>query len=373
MPVAVLVGTAKGLVVLRAGAARDRFETSPLLLKGWIVTATTRDPAGRAYVGVTHDVWGASILMSDDLEHWDPVEAVPRYQPGQGGNDEHLRIVGGTDPMGRFAGGGRHVDQIWKLHADRDVVYAGVSEAGLFASRDQGKSWQVSPGLDEHPTRASWGAGFGGLCAHSILTDARNADRIWVGISAAGVFRSDDGGLTFEKKNEGVPAAPDHCVHSLAHDPNDADVIFRQDHRGMYRSDDGGDHWHSIESGLPVAQLSDDLRCAFGFVAELDPKTGSVFALPLEGDSFRFAPDGELRVYRTQDRGESWQPFAAGLPERCYANVLRGAMSVDGADPAGVYFGTTSGCVYGSADLGESWRELASGLPRIVSVDAIEV
>ncbi len=373
MGVVVIVGTVKGAALLRSDASRQSFSFDGLEMRGWIVTAATRDAQGRYYVGVTHDVWGATILTSDDLATWTQLENAPRYAATDAGNPEHNRILGAMDPMGRFKEGGRYVDQIWKLHAVGDVIYAGVSEAGLFRSDDRGKSWQAAPGLNDDPDRASWGPGFGGLCAHTVLADARDPQRLWVGISSEGVFRSEDGGLSFARKNDGVSAAEGYCVHSLAHDPSDADVIYRQDHRGMYRSRNGGDSWETIENGLPLAELSDGRRCVFGFPIEMDPKSGSVFAVPLEGDSFRYPHGGKLRVYRTQDGGESWQALGRGLPDESYTAVLRGALAVDTLDPCGVYFGTTSGTVFASADRGESWTRIPATLPKVYCVEALEV
>jgi hypothetical protein len=367
----VLVGTAKGAVVLRADEERRSWQHDGLQLRGWIVSAFTRDAGGRTYAAVTHDVYGSVILASDDLASWEQFDSAPRYDASEKGNDSHLRIIGAMDPMGQYDAGGRYVDQIWKLHAAGDALYAGVSEAGLFRSDDRAKSWQPVRGLNDHESRGQWVAGFGGLCAHTVLTDARNPDRIWVGISAAGVFRSDDGGRSFAPKNDGVsPDGEAFCVHSLAHDPDRADVIYRQDHRGVYRSDDGGDCWQVIENSLPTGPLSDGHVCSFGFAVGMDPPSGSVFILPLESDNFRFTRNAKLTVYRSQDRGASWQPLSRGLPDSCYANVLRGAMSLDALDPCGVYFGTTSGSVYASPDRGESWSRLASDLPKILCVEA---
>ena len=244
--VVVIVGTAKGAALLRSDDKRGSWEIDALEFKGWIVTAATRDSGGRYYVGVTSDVYGTAILASDDGSSWQQLESAPRYEPTDAGNEGHNRIIGAMDPMGHFMGSNRHVDQIWRLHAVGDVVYAGVSEAGLFRSDDRGKAWEPVRGLNEHPTRPSWGAGFGGLCAHSILVDERNPERLWVGISAAGVFRSDDGGETWAEKNDSVVESEGFCVHSLAHDPLAADLIYRQDHRGMYRSRDAGDSWQRI-------------------------------------------------------------------------------------------------------------------------------
>jgi len=211
------------------------------------------------------------------------------------------------------------------------------------------------------------------LCAHSILTDPARPERIWLGISAAGVFRSEDGGETFAEKNEGVASAEGHCVHSLAHDPAEPDTIYRQDHRGMYRSYDAGDSWQVCENGLPIVELGDQHRCAFGFTIGLDRHSGALFTVPLAGDSLRFPKDGDLRVYRSLDGAESWQGHDAGLPVGCYQSILRGAMAVDERTPCGIYFGTSSGAVYGTRDAGERWSELVTGLPRILSVEAYEI
>ncbi len=264
------------------------------------------------------------------------------------------------------------MDQIWKLHAVGDLLYAGVSEAGLFRSEDRGASWQPVRGLNEHPTRGSWNPGFGGLCAHTVLVDAQRPERIWVGISAAGVFRSDDGGTSWAPRNDGVSEAEGFCVHSLAHDPARADVIYRQDHRGVYRTHDGGDTWQVAETGLPLATLSDDHRCAFGFPIRIDPASRSVYVVPLEGDNFRHPHGGRLRVYRSRDDAEHWEPLSDGLPEATFTNVLRGAMAVDRCDPVGIYFGTTSGTVYASRDRGESWSPMPCTLPKILCVEAFE-
>jgi photosystem II stability/assembly factor-like uncharacterized protein len=383
MPVVVIVGTDKGAMLLRADDARERWELGELGFRGWRVTAAARDPGGRTYVAVATEVFGCAILASDDLERWEQLEAAPRFEPGDRGNPDHSRTIffrpedvrasqTASNPLGLYAG--RHVDQIWKLHSAGGVLYAGVSEAGLFRSEDRGKSWQPVRGLNEHESRAGWIPGFGGLCLHSILSDARDPRRLWAGISAAGVFRSDDGGATWARKNEGVPKGEGFCVHGLAQDPSDADRIFRQDHRGMYRSLDGGESWEPIENGLPIGRLSEGRDCAFGFPVEVDPATGAAYAFPLAGDDFRYPPGGRLRVYRTRDGGAHWEALERGLPrEPRYTNVLRGAMSVDRLDPCGVYVGTTSGHVFASRDRGESWIELPCTLPKIRCVEAFRL
>jgi hypothetical protein len=367
MTVFLVVGTPKGAAILKSN---DRGSWSEeFVLRGWPVTASVRDDQGRVYVAVNSPNYGVAIFASDDLEKWEQLPAAPRYRPQDRGNPEHHRIVSQMDFGGMLKGGGRFVDQIWTLHAARGALFAGVSEAGLFVSRDRGQSWQPIDGFNEHPTRDSWVPGFGGLGAHTILTDAKNPDRMWVGVSAAGFFRTDDGGRTWTPKNQGVNADTGQCVHSVTHDPANAQVLFRQEHRGVHRSDDGGDTWTVIEDGLPVGELSDGHRCSFGFSSAMDRGTGNVFVVPLEGDNFRFPRDGQLAVYRSQD-GRKWEAKTKGLPSKCFTAVLRGAMAADQLDPGGVYFGTASGAVFASSDCGDSWREIASSLPRITSVAA---
>jgi photosystem II stability/assembly factor-like uncharacterized protein len=374
MAVVVIVGTDKGGMVLRSDDAREHWDLGELEFRGWRVTAATRDPGGRTYVAVALESFGNALLVSDDLKSWEQLEAAPRYAPGDRGNPDHNRTISSTAPMGLTDNEGRHVDQIWALHSTGGTLYAGVSEAGLFRSDDRGKSWQPVLGLNEHETRPDWIPGFGGLCLHHVLSDARNPDRLWVGISSFGVFRTDDGGHTWSRKNDGVTEQETFCVHGLTHDPRDADRIFRQEHTGMFRSLDGGDSWERIENGLPHGQLSSGSKSAFGFPVELDPATGYVYAFPLAGDDFRYARDGRVRVYRTRDGGELWEGLDRGLPsEPRYTSVLRGAMSVDRLDPCGVYVGTTSGHVFASRDRGESWIELPCTLPKIRCVEAFHV
>lgn len=363
------VGTAKGAAILKKdGGASWVFEG--LALPGWLVTAACQGPDGRYYVGVTSDVYGCAVVVTQDFKTFEQLEGAPAYAAGDAGNEQHNRTMGAMDPMGQKTLEQRYVDQIWKLHGDGKRLYAGVSEAGLFVSDDLGKSWQPVKGLNDHPTRGDWNAGFGGLCCHSVLTDARHPERLWVGISAAGVFRSDDGGTTWVSANGGVSAQEGYCVHGLAHDPNNADVIYRQDHRGFYRTDNGGDHWQLIEDGLPIAELSDNHKCVFGFPVVMNADTNSVFAIPLAGDNFRFPVDGKLAVYRTRTGGSDWQRLTGGLPSNFYTSILRGAMAIDQGDDFGVYFGTSAGQVFASADGGDHWQDVAQGLPKVLCVES---
>ena len=374
MSVALIVGTPKGAAILRSKDRRN-WETE-FVLRGWPVTASARDDKGRTYVAVNSPNFGVALFASDDLTNWKQLESAPRYRPEDRGNPEHHRLVAKEDFGGILKGGGRFVDQVWKLHFAHGALWAGVSEAGLFVSRDRGQSWQPVDGFNEQPGRENWAPGFGGLGAHTILSDDNDPNRMWVGISAAGLFRTDDGGKTWQPKNKGVnpavdsaPASTGQCVHSVTHDPKKANILFRQEHRGVHRSDDGGDSWRVIEDGLPVTELSDGHHCSFGFPSVMDLKTGQVFVVPLDGDNFRFPRGGQLAVYRTKN-GKSWEPLTKGLPANCFTAVLRGSLAADQLDPGGLYFGTASGVIYGSDNLGESWSEVASGLPRIMSVEA---
>ncbi len=363
----VFVGTSKGAAILRRqGASWTKYGFE---LQGWLVTAAVQGPDGRFYIGVTSDVYGCAVLVTEDFKSFTQLGGSPKYETGQRGNEMHNRIVGAMDITGEKSPAQRYVDQIWKLHCDGKRLYAGVSEAGLFVSDDLGESWQQVEGLNDHPSRDNWNAGFGGLCCHSILTDAKNTERIWAGISAAGVFRSDDGGTTWVSANEGVSKNEGYCVHGLAHDPGDANVIYRQDHRGFYRSDDAGDNWVLIENGLPVAELSDNHKCVFGFPVVMNVETNSVFAIPLAGDNFRFPVDGKLAVYRTRDRGNSWEQLTNGLPSDFFTSILRGAMAIDQGKDFGVYFGTSAGQVFASMDGGDHWQELTQGLPKVLCVE----
>lgn len=372
MAVTLIVGTPKGAAVLNSGNGREWSED--FVLRGWPVTASVRDDQGRTYIAVNSPNYGVALHASDDMKNWKQLDAAPRYRPEDRGNPEHHRLVAKEDFGGLLKGGGRFVDQIWELHFAHGTLFAGVSEAGLFTSKDRGASWQPVDGFNEQPGRENWAPGFGGLGCHTILTDAKNPNRIWAGISAAGFFRSDDGGKTWAPKNKGVdpavdsaPASTGQCVHSVTHDPKNANVLYRQEHRGVHKSVDGGDSWQVMEDGLPVGELSDGHRCSFGFASAIDLKSGNVFLVPLEGDNFRYPPGGQLAVYRARN-GRNWEKLTKGLPGNCFTAILRGAMSAD--QQGGLYFGTASGTVYGSGDLGETWQEIASGLPRITSVEA---
>jgi hypothetical protein len=345
MSVTVVVGTSKGGFVYRSKDRRDWTIEGPLF-KGWKVTAVGRDIEGGWLLATASDVYGAAIQRSKDLREWRQVEKGPRYEEASGWK----------------------LNQIWTFARAGDRLFAGVDEAGLFDSRDGGESWSLVEGLTSHPTRSRWFPGNGGLCAHAFLSDPKDPDRLWCGISAVGVFRSEDGGGSWTPKNRGVPLiledAEDKdigfCVHGLAQDPGDPKRIWRQDHNGVFRTRDGGDSWERIEKGLPSR---------FGFPIAIDRRTKSLFLAPLEADQYRIPAGGKLRVFRSRDEGDSWEPLGKGLPsEHAYAGVLRSSLVADSLDPCGLYLGTTSGTLHASADGGESWRTLPGLLPRVLTV-----
>ena len=263
--------------------------------------------------------------------------------------------------------------RVWHLEPslhDPDHVYAGVEDAALFESKDGGKTWKELSGLRKHDTGPKWQPGAGGMCLHTILLDPKNPKRIFVAISAAGAFRTDDGGKTWKPINRGLHSQfmPDptaevgHCVHRIAMHPSNPNTLFMQKHWDVMRSDDAGDSWHEVSGNLPTD---------FGFPIDVhahEPET--IYVVPIKSDSEHFPPDGKLRVYRSRTGGNEWEELTKGLPQRdCYVNVLRDAMSVDSLDPCGIYFGTTGGQVYASADGGDSWNPIVRDLPAVLSVE----
>ncbi|MGH2470745.1 MAG: exo-alpha-sialidase, partial [Chloroflexota bacterium] len=263
--------------------------------------------------------------------------------------------------------------RVWHLEpslTEPDVVYAGVEDAALFRSDDGGQTWDELPGLRKHTSGPRWQPGAGGMCLHTILLDPSQPSRMYTAISAAGAFRTDDGGRTWQPINRGLNSAqlPDptaevgHCVHRLAMHPSRPNVLFMQKHWDVMRTDDAGENWHEISGNLPTD---------FGFAIDVhahDPET--VYVVPIKSDSEHFPLDGQLRVYRSKSGGNDWEPLTKGLPQRdCYVNVLRDAMAVDALDSCGVYFGTTGGQVYGSRDGGDSWDAIVRDLPAVLSVE----
>jgi photosystem II stability/assembly factor-like uncharacterized protein len=263
--------------------------------------------------------------------------------------------------------------RVWHLEpslTDPDIVYAGVEDAALFRTTDGAKTWHELPGLREHGSGSQWAPGAGGLCLHTILLDPTNANRMFIAISSAGAFRTDDGGQSWKPINQGLRSQyiPDptaeigHCVHRIGMHRSRPNVLFMQKHWDVMRSDNGGDLWTEVSGNLPTD---------FGFVIDVhahEPET--IYVVPIKSDSEHYPPDAKLRVYRSRTGGNEWEPLSKGLPqENCYVNILRDAMSVDTLDPCGVYFGTTGGQVYGSANAGDSWTPIVRDLPPVLSVE----
>jgi photosystem II stability/assembly factor-like uncharacterized protein len=361
----VLVGTRKGAFVLTADGRRTSWDVSGPLFAGWEIYHVAGSPAApdRIYASQSSGWFGQLIQRSDDGgTTWEQVGSRFEYDGVPGTHQWY----DGTPHPWEFA-------RVWHLEPSRtdpDTVYAGVEDAALFRSVDGGQEWQELSGLRGHGSGASWQPGAGGMCLHTILLDPVDPQRIFVAISAAGAFRTDDGGLTWRPINRGLRSdgIPDpdaevgHCVHRIAMHPARPDVLFMQKHWDVMRSDDAGESWHEISGNLP----SD-----FGFPIAVHPhEPDTAYVVPIESDSQHFPPDGRLRVYRSRAGGNEWEPLTQGLPQsNCYVNVLRDAMAVDSLDPCGVYFGTTGGQVYASADAGDSWAPIVRDLPAVLSVE----
>jgi photosystem II stability/assembly factor-like uncharacterized protein len=364
--VRVLVGTQKGAFVLTSNGRRADWEVSGPHFGGWEIYHLVGAPGDpmRVYASQSTGWFGQVVQRSDDGgRSWQPVGNQFVYHGSPGTHQWY----DGTPHPWEFA-------RVWHLEpstTDPDTVFAGVEDAALFKSTDGGATWTELSGLRTHDTGPSWQPGAGGMCVHTILIDPADADRLHVAISAAGVFRSDDGGSTWRPANrglrsEGIPDASaevGHCVHRIARHATRPDVLFMQKHWDVMRSDDGGGSWREVSGNLP----SD-----FGFpivVHAHEPET--VYVVPITSDSEHYPPEGKLRVYRSRTGGDEWEPLTQGLPQtNCYVNVLRDAMSVDTLDPCGIYFGTTGGQVYASPDGGDSWAPIVRDLPRVLSVEA---
>ncbi len=356
--VLLLVGTMKGLFLFSSGPARRRWRAAGPFFPGSSVYGAAFDGRGgrrRIWAAPSSMHWGAELAWTDDLgKSWKrPAEPLVRFPEESGAS----------------------LKNIWQIAPGRasepNVLYCGVEPSALFESRDAGKTWTLNGGLWNHPHRAKWMPGGGGLCLHTVLVDPNRSGRLTVASSTGGVYRSDDGGATWNARNRGVRAEflPDkhpefgQCVHKVVQHASRPGRLFLQNHWGLYRSDDGGDSWTDIAHGVP----SD-----FGFCLGIHPRDpDTAFIVPLHSDQFRCTPDGKLRVYRTKDAGRSWQPMTRGLPQKdALETVVRDAMGVDAMDPAGVYFGTRSGKLFGSRDDGRSWELIREGLPPVVCVKA---
>jgi len=380
--VRVLVGTRKGAFILTADGARKRWKVSGPHFAGWEiyhVKGSSVDP-NRIYASQTSGWFGQIIQRSDDGgKKWNTPGSSPeglKSPDGTSKGESNKFVYDGVPGTHQWYDGTQHpweFKRVWHLEPslhDPEHVYAGVEDAALFESKDGGKSWTELSGLRKHDTGPKWQPGAGGMCLHTILLDPQDPQRIYVAISAAGAFRTDDGGKTWKPINHGLhseyipdPAAEvGHCVHRIALHSSRPNTLFMQKHWDVMRTDDGGDSWREVSGNLP----SD-----FGFPIDVhahEPET--VYVVPIKSDSEHYPPSSRLRVYRGRTGGNEWEALTKGLPQRnCYVNVLRDAMSVDSLEPCGIYFGTTGGQVYGSPDAGDNWKPIVRDLPAVLSVE----
>ena len=378
--VRVLVGTRKGAFILTSNEKRKRWKVSGPFFAGWEIYHINGSPADpdRLYASQSNGWFGQIIQRSSDGgQTWETPGGGPEQGPdGLPRGESNKFVYTGEVTTHQWYDGTQHpweFKRVWQLKpslTDPDTVYAGVEDAGLFRSTDGGHSWHELAGLRAAKGHL-WQPGAGGMCLHTILLDPANPDRIFVAISAAGAFRTDDGGQTWRPINNGLRSPyelPDgaaevgHCVHNLAMHPSRPNVLFMQKHWDVNRSDDAGDSWHEVSGNLP----SD-----FGFpigVHAHEPNT--IYVVPIKSDSEHYPPDGKLRVYRSRSGGNEWEALTKGLPQKdCYVNVLRSALAVDSLESCGIYFGTTGGQVYASADSGDSWSAIVHDLPPVLSVE----
>jgi photosystem II stability/assembly factor-like uncharacterized protein len=385
--VRVLVGTKKGAFILTSDGKRDKWEVSVPHFAGWELYHVKGSPVDpdRIYASQSSGWFGQVIQRSDDggkTWHQPGTPAGENTPPGMPKGESNKFKYDASPETGKpltthqWYDGTQHpweFKRVWHLEpslTEPDTVYAGVEDAALFRSNDGGKSWSELPGLRGHGTGPKWQPGAGGMCLHTIILDPKDPARIYIAISAAGAFRSDDAGQTWKPINRGLKSQyiPDptaevgHCVHHVAMNKSRPGVLFMQKHWDVMRSDDAGDNWREISGNLPTD---------FGFVVDVhahEPET--VYVVPIKSDSEHYVPDGKLRVYRSRSGGNEWEALTKGLPQsNCYVNVLRDAMAVDSLDECGIYFGTTAGQVYASSDAGDSWNPIVRDLPAVLSVE----
>ena len=386
--VRVLVGTRKGAFILSADGKREKWDVSGPHFAGWEIyhlKGSTVDP-NRIYCSQSSGWFGQIIQRSDDGgKTW----FQPGTPPGETKTPDGMpkgesnkfsydvsKETGAPLTTHQWYDGTQHpweFKRVWHLepsHTDPNLVYAGVEDAAIFRSTDGGQNWNELSGLRGHGTGPQWQPGAGGMCLHTIILDKKNPNRIYIAISAAGAFRSDDAGKTWKPINQGLISQfiPDpnaevgHCVHHVAMHPSRPDTLFMQKHWDVMRSDNAGDRWHEVSGNLPTD---------FGFVIDVhahEPET--IYVAPIKSDSEHFVPDGKLRIYRSKSGGNDWEALTKGLPQSdCYVNILRDAMAVDSLDSCGVYFGTSGGQVYASSNAGDSWAPIVRDLPAVLSVE----
>jgi len=384
--VRVLVGTRKGAFILTSDGKREKWEVAGPHFAGWEIYHVKGSPAdpNRLYASQTSGWFGQIIQRSNDGgKTWETPGGEKMPAPGEfpaGASNKFVydrsNETGKPLTTHQWYDGTQHpweFKRVWHLEpslTDPDTVYAGVEDAAIFCSTDGAKSWHELAGLRGHGSGPKWQPGAGGMCLHTILLDPSDPGRIYIAISAAGAFRTDDGGKAWKPINRGLKSQyiPDpnaeigHCVHRIALHRTRPNVLFMQKHWDVMRSDDAGDSWHEVSGNLPTD---------FGFVIDVhahEPET--IYVVPIKSDSEHFPLDGKLRVYRSRTGGNEWEALIEGLPQRdCYVNVLREAMGVDSLDKCGVYFGTTGGQVYCSADSGDNWSAIVRDLPAVLSVE----
>lgn len=363
--VRVLVGTRKGAFILKSDGTRKDWKVSGPHFAGWEIYHLKGSPVDhdRLYCSQSTGWFGQMMQRSNDGgETWETVDNTFAYE---GETGTHQWYDGTPHPW--------EFKRVWHVEpslSDPDTVYAGVEDAAMFRTTDGGTSWHELPGLRNHGSGSKWAPGAGGLGLHTILIDPSNEKRMFIAISAAGAFRTDDAGQSWTPINKGLSSLhiPDpvaevgHCVHRIAMHGSRPNTLFMQKHWDVLRTDNAGDHWTEVSGNLPTD---------FGFVIDVntnEPET--VYVVPIKSDSEHFPLDGALRVYRSRTGGNAWEPLTKGLPQKdCYVNVLRDAMSVDALDTCGIYFGTTGGQVYASPDGGESWSAIVRDLPAVLSVE----
>ncbi|MES0808382.1 exo-alpha-sialidase [Roseibium sp. SCPC15] len=377
----ILVGTTKGAFLISGGQNRSGWEVKGPLCDGWPINHVIADAeTGRIWAGGGGDWHGAGIWRSEDGgESWDLSRLTKGSMDDWAANDpDFAALIGWSEqPLPH----GDAFSQIWSLGFSNGKLYAGTKPARLLASTDGGESFSHIESLTNHSSAEDWNPGAAGLVLHTIVFDPDSPEKVWIGISAAGVFATEDGGKTWDRRNrlsnaaacEGHdhPAAPrdgetGHCVHNMMRAPGNGDLLYQQNHHGVWRSADGGRSWDDINAGLPST---------FGFPIRVHPRDpDTIWTLPLNSDAGgRYPPDAAAAVWKSSDAGQTWQAKREGLPQKaCFFTVLRQAMAGDARDPAGLYFGTNSGSVFASLDEGESWQEIASHLPTVLSVEVMD-
>ena len=384
--VRVLVGTKKGAFILSADGKRNNWTVEGPFFAGWEIYHVKGSPVdpNRIYASQTSGWFGQVVQRSDDggktwVQPGVSADEPPTSWPPKPSNRFSYDVspeTGKALTTHQWYDGTQHpweFKRVWHFEpslTDPNTVFAGVEDAALFKSTDGGESWHELSGLRGHGTGPMWQPGAGGMCLHTVILDPSNPERIFIAISAAGAFRTDDGGKTWKPINKGLHSQyiPDpnaetgHCVHHIAISPSRANVLFMQKHWDVMRSDDAGDNWHEISGNLPTD---------FGFVIDVhahEPET--IYVVPIKSDSEHFPLEGKLRVYRSRSGGNEWEALEKGLPQKdCYVNVLRDAMAVDSLDDCGIYFGTTGGQVYASPDGGNTWTAIVQNLPAVLSVE----